>query len=251
MITKREVFASETGLPASGATPAFIVTSSRPRVGKTLVARALTEYFCTQHRLAQAFDVNPGDFKLIDYLPAYAAAASLDDTNGEMALFDQLIATDCLPKVVDLGHVVFERFFSVMQQIDLLVEAQRRRVAPMVLFITDADPRSLQGYAMLRDRFPGLPLVAVFNEHLPHLVRYRDKFAPTRHGGEPILIPTFTPVLRSVIDRPGFSLLAYAAKTKDPTTELNQWMQRVFITFRELEVRLLLGKAASQLRRSA
>ena len=70
-------------------TPVFIVTSSRPRVGKT--ARALTEYFCAQRRPVAAFDVNPDEFKLIDHLPAYAAASSLNDTRGEMALFDQLV----------------------------------------------------------------------------------------------------------------------------------------------------------------
>ena len=84
-------------------TPVFIVTSSRPRVGKTLVARALTEYFCGQSRPVAAFDVNPGEFKLIDHLPAYTAAASIGDTRGEMALFDQLVAEDEVPKVVDLG----------------------------------------------------------------------------------------------------------------------------------------------------
>ena len=47
-------------------TPIFIVTSSRPRVGKTLVARALTEYFPAQNRPIQAFDVNPDEFSLID-----------------------------------------------------------------------------------------------------------------------------------------------------------------------------------------
>ena len=78
--------------PDATPTPVFIVTSSRPRVGKTLIARALTEYFCAQSRPVAAFDVNPDEFTLIDYLPAYTAAASISDTRGEMALFDQLVA---------------------------------------------------------------------------------------------------------------------------------------------------------------
>src|SRR5262249_23030323 len=83
-------------------TPVFIVTSSRPRVGKTLIARALTEFFLAQRRPVAAFDVNPDEFKLIDYLPAHTAAASINDTRGEMALFDQLVMNDQAPKVVDL-----------------------------------------------------------------------------------------------------------------------------------------------------
>ncbi len=150
-------------------TPVFIVTSSRPRVGKTLIARALTEYFCAQRRPVAAFDVNPDEFKLIDHLPAYTAAASLNDTRGEMALFDQLVLEDQVPKVVDLGHQPFDRFFAVMQQIDFAAEVRRRAIAPMVLFVADPDERARQGYAMLSDRFPELPLVPVFNENVPQI----------------------------------------------------------------------------------
>jgi hypothetical protein len=232
-------------------TPVFIVTSSRPRVGKTLIARALTEYFCAQRRPVLAFDVNPGEFKLIDHLPAYTAVASLDDTRGEMALFDQLIAEDEVPKVVDLGNAPFDRFFAVMQQIDFATEARLRGIAPMVLFVADPDDRARQGYAMLSNRFPELPLVPVLNEHIPQFARYHANFPPTRSGGEPIRIPALSPVVRSVVDRPNFSFIAYAGKTTDMTSELFDWMRCVFVAFRELEVRLLRGDSAPQLRHSA
>jgi hypothetical protein len=232
-------------------TPIFIVTSSRPRVGKTLIARALTEYFLAQGRPVAAFDVNPDDFKLVDHLPAYTAAASIDDTRGEMALFDQLAAEDEVPKVVDLGHYPFERFFALMREIDLGTELRRRAIAPMVLYVADPHERALQGYATLKDRFPDLALVALFNEYVPQIARCRDNFPPTRLGGEAVDIPALTPVVRSVVDRKNFSFLAYVLKTQDSTSELYQWMARVFVSFRDLEVRLLLGEAAPQLRHSA
>jgi hypothetical protein len=234
-----------------GRTPVFIVTSSRPRVGKTLIARALTEFFCVQQRPVQAFDVNPDEFKLIDYLPAHTAAASITDTRGEMALFDQLVLSDQVPKVVDLGHMLFDRFFAVMQQIDFAVEARRRAVVPMVLFVADPDDRARQGYAMLKDRFPDLALVPVLNEAVPQLKRYSANFPPVSRGGAAVTIPALTPVLRSVVDRQGFSFVAYAAKTTDTTAELYTWMARLFVTFRDLEVRLLLGGLKPGLKRSA
>lgn len=232
-------------------TPVFIVTSSRPRVGKTLVARALTEFFLAQRRQVAAFDVNPDEFKLIDYLPAYTAAASINDVRGEMALFDQLIAPDQVPKVVDLGHVLFDRFFGLMQQLAFNAEAQRRGVAPVVLFVADPDDRARQGYAMLADRFPDLALVPVLNESIPRVPRYAANFPPTPRGGDPVSIPSLSAVLRSVIDRKDFSFIAYAAKTPDTTSELFGWIRSVFLTFRELEVRLLLGGLQPQLRHSA
>lgn len=232
-------------------TPVFIVTSSRPRVGKTLIARALTEFFPAQRRPVAAFDINPDDFKLADGLPAYAVPASISDTQGEMALFDRLIMADEVPKVVDLGHATLERFCAVLGDIDFLGAARRSGVAPMVLFVADADPRSRQGYAMLCERFPYLPMVPLFNDYLPRFEAYRDRFPPTPRGGEAIQVPSLTPVVRSVVDRPGFSFLAYAIKTADPTSELYEWIRRMFLSFRELEVRLLLGGLQPQLRHSA
>ena len=232
-------------------TPVFIVTSSRPRVGKTLIARALTEYFCAQRRPVAAFDVNPDEFKLIDHLPAYTAAASLNDTRGEMALFDQLVLEDQVPKVVDLGHQPFDRFFAVMQQIDFAAEVRRRAIAPMVLFVADPDERARQGYAMLTDRFPELALVPVFNENVPQIARARANFPQTRLGGEPIGVPALTPVVRSVVDRRHFSFVTYVLNSNDNTSELYQWLGRVFIAFREIEVRLLLGGIAPLLKHSA
>jgi hypothetical protein len=232
-------------------TPVFIVTSTRPRVGKTLVARAFTEYFCSQHRPVQAFDVNPEDFELVDHLPVYTAAASLSDTRGEVALFDRLILEDGVPKVVDLGHLPFERFFSVLQEIGFINELRRRAVAPMVLYLADPDQRARQGYAMLFDRFQEIPLVPVFNEILPQVARYRAAFPLTRMGGEPIYIPALTPVVRSVVERRNFSFISYVQKTNDTTSELFDWMRRVFLSFRDIEVRLLLGEMTPKLKHSA
>ena len=232
-------------------TPIFIITSSRPRVGKTLIARALTEYFCALNRPVAAFDVNPDEFKLIDHLPAYTAAASLADTRGEMALFDQLVLEDDVPKVIDLNHQLLDRFFSVIQQIDFASEVRRRAIAPVVLFVADPDERSRRGYAMIQDRFPDLPLVPVLNENVPRVSAYRDNFPPTRLGGDPIGVPALTPVVRSVVDRSNFSFVGYIQKTPDKTSELYEWMRVVFVSFREIEVRLLLGEITPQLKHSA
>ena len=49
-------------------------------------------------------------------------------------------------------------------------------------------------------------------------------------------------MLRSIIEKREFSFLGYAAKTKDGTSELYGWIRHTFVTFRELEVRLLLGE---------
>ena len=56
---------------------------------------------------------------------------------------------------------------------------------------------------------------------------------------------TLSKTIRNLAD------LGYVQKTNDKTSELYEWMGRVFIAFRELEVRLLLGEPAPQLKYSA
>ncbi len=232
-------------------TPVFIVASPRPRVGKTLLSRALSEYFRAEDRVLAAFDVNPDEFSLADYLPAYTAVATVGDTRGQMALFDRLVLPDRVPKVIDLGHALFERFFAVMLQIDFAREARRNLVLPVVLFVADGDPRTRAAFATLNERLGGLPVLPVVNEAVPIAARYRNDFVPASPLGGPLIVPSLAPVIRSVIERPGFSFVGYRTDpSTDPTSELYQWTQQVFVAFRELERRLMTHAPRAALRHS-
>jgi len=67
-------------------TPVYIVCSPRPRVGKTLIARALAEFLRADGRGVAAFDVNPDEFALVDYLPGYTAVASIGGITSGMTI---------------------------------------------------------------------------------------------------------------------------------------------------------------------
>ena len=232
-------------------TPIFIIASPRPRVGKTLLARMLAEFFRSEDRPVSAFDCDPGEFALVDYLPGYTAVADIADTRDQIILFDQLLADDHVPKVVDLGHSLFDKFFTVIQQISFAEEARRRGAMPVVLFLPDGDRRSRQGYAVLRERFAHLPIVPVINEALPQAIRFRDDFPGTATGGAPLTIPALSPVIKGVIERPSFSFAALATTASDTTTELYGWTRRVFLEFRELELRMLLAELRPALKFTA
>lgn len=228
-----------------------MVCSTRPRVGKTLLARMLVEFFRSEERPVAAFDVNPDDFALVDYLPGYTAVASVADTRGQIALFDEILKRDRVPKVLDIGRTSFDRFFSVIREIGFIEEARRRGLAPVVLYLGDADRRARQGYAMLWDRFPDLEIVPVINEALPQAAWFRDDF-PSPPGGDPqMIIPALSPIIKGVIERPSFSFWALATTPSDTTTELYGWTRTVFLEFRKLELRLMLAELQPVLRFSA
>ena len=131
-------------------TPVYIICSPRPLVGKTLIARLLSEFLLLKNGTVAAFDINLKEPSLLDYLPGITETAEVDDTFGKMALMDRLIVNDALAKVIDLGFHAFDEFFKMSEEIGFMKEAARRGVAPVILFVADTDRASARGYAMLR-----------------------------------------------------------------------------------------------------
>ena len=227
-------------------TPVYIVCSPRPRVGKTLLARVLTDFQLVNNRLPLAYDLNRTENLLATVLPRQTVISDISDTRGQMALFDGLIAGADTPRILDLGAEAFDPFFTVARQIGFMEEASRRGIDPMLLYIADPHPRSAQIYGYLHQAFPRAIIVPVENEAnlSPHA--YMDRFAPvtTERG---LFIPRLNPVIKGVIDKPHFSFASFMRKPADLRTELHAWTEKVFIEFRELELRVMLRELRSAL----
>src|SRR5271156_5408924 len=147
-------------------TPVYIVCSPRPLVGKTLVARLLSEFLLLKSGEVAAFDVNLKEPSLLEYLPDITETAEVDHTFGKMALMDRLIINDGIAKVIDLGFHAFDEFFKMSDEIGFMKEAARRGVAPVILFVADTDRTSARGYPMLQQQIPASALVTLDNEHV-------------------------------------------------------------------------------------
>src|SRR3954447_9965062 len=90
-------------------TPLLIVCSPEARVGRTLLARLLIDFFLMEDRPVAGFDFMAEPPSLIDFLPDHTAQARISDIQGQMALFDRLILPDRIAKVVDLAPESFHR----------------------------------------------------------------------------------------------------------------------------------------------
>ena len=228
-------------------TPVFIVCSPLPRVGKTLIARLLVEFFATDGRPVAAFDLNPDGYALAAQVPEHAVVANINGTKGQMALFDQLIVADRTAKVVDVGYGNFDSFFAVMQDIGFVGEASYRSVAPVIMFMSEPDHRSARAYAKLRDRFPEVSFVPVLNAGTTPETRARSN-AKADFSGVPVHIPALSSALRAAVAEVGFSSALAGYETADLRDELVAWIRRIFLQFREMELRLLLEDLKPALR---
>ena len=219
-------------------TPVFIICSPRPLVGKTLIGRQLTEFLLLKHGTVAAFDINLKEPSLLEYLPKVTETADVIDTFGKMQLMDRIIVDDGTAKVIDLGFHAFDEFFKMTEEIGFMKEAARRRVAPVILFVADTDRASAQGYAMLQQQIPPTALVTIDNEFI-----VRGELPPAMAHGRVVGIAALPVFLKTYISRLNFSFTDYLRNEKDSSTELHQWIRRNYLSFRELELSLILQRS--------
>jgi hypothetical protein len=263
----REMVRESGAAAVGGPTPIYVVCSPSPRVGKTLVARCLTEYHVADGRPVAAYDLSDESPQLTDYLPQHAEAADIADVGGQMALFDGLIAGEEMPKVIDVGHRAFWRFFAVVHRIGFFDEARLHGIEPVILFVTDADPRAEKAFALLRCSFPDLSLLPVRNRAVMKGERCGetppcpstvdacgfDAHAFDAHAlAASLEIAELPSSLRSLVDRPGFSFAdfpqrASARLSAKSRGELLRFIQRFHAQLRDIELGLVNGEALAGL----
>ena len=219
-------------------TPVYIICSPRPLVGKTLIARLLSEFLLLKNGAVNAFDVNLKEPSLLDYLPKVTETADVIDTFGKMQLMDRLIANDGVAKVIDLGFHAFDEFFKMCDEIGFMKEALRRSVAPVILFVADVDRTSARGYDVLRQQLPPHALVTVDNEYV-----VRGELPEAMGHGRVLRLGALPVFLKTYIDRLSFSFTGYLRQERDSSTELHQWIRRNYTTFRDLEISVMLQRS--------
>lgn len=220
------------------ATPVYIVCSPRPQIGKTLLARLLSEFLLLKNGQVLAFDISVREPSLVDYLPAVTETAEIEDTYGKIQLMDQVILNDGIAKVIDLGYYAYGEFFKMSEEIGFLKEAARRNVVPIVLFCAEGDRISMRAYDELRRQIPSSQLIVVENAHVLR-EELPEQFARSRM----LRIPALPLFLKTYIDRYSFSFTGYLRQERDSSTELYQWIRRNYYALREIEMGLLMQRS--------
>jgi hypothetical protein len=228
-----------------------VVCSPRPRVGKTLLARLLVDYFLANERPVMAFDTNPYEPALAERFPGRVTRADIQTVQGQVTLFDSLLAGGEAPGVIDLWHRSFDPFFDLVEQIGFIDEARSKSISTVIFFLDTSDADAVDAHARLRERFEGLTIVSVRNgatNPMPYAPGYRPN-APVTYPTETHLqMPALDPILRRAIDGPGFSL---SGLLRAPPQEmsivvragLRAWVSKIFLQFQNFELRLSLSEA--------
>ena len=223
----------------------YIVCSPHRHVGTTLAARLLADYFAYNNRPFQAFDTDPHESPFAAAFPHETKIADLSAIAGQISIFDQLLIHDDIPKIVDVWNHSYSRFFTIVRDIGFFEEAKRLSIEPILLFMADRQPSSIDAVQMLTRQWPDLGLVIVNNEGAAplgaevhdHLARYPSE--------RTFQIPPLDPAFRQTVDEPGFSLSRFLIAP--PTTMsivvrsgLRAWLARIFAQFQSFELRMAM-----------
>ncbi len=226
-------------------TPVFIVCSPAGRVGKSLVARLLGDYFLISKRSFRGFDTDPHEPDFGARFPQESTVCDLATVQGQMALFDSLLVNDDVPKIIDLWHRSMDSFFALVDNTEFIAEAANIGVEPVFFFIADASTRSLDAAARLSARYPDLQMISV--ENAGAAPASREQLA--RYPASGIFkVGTLDPVLRHAIEDQDFSLSRFmlappASMSIVLRSSLRDWLARVFSQLRSFELRQALERA--------
>ncbi len=223
----------------------FIVCSPHPRTGVSTAARLLADFYLHTGRAFAGFDTDPHESPFANYFPANVTVADLANIQGQIALFDNLLLADQMPRIVDVWSRSWRTFFDIASSTDFFGEAQRRGVTPFILFAADGSESSLETAEHLREQWPDIGMAVIGNEGaapigagaIDHLERY-----PASHVFE---IKALDPVVRKVIEAPDFSFSQFLAEPQDQMSivvraSLRAWLLPIFQQLQSFELRLTL-----------
>ena len=245
------------GRPRDGAsrrsTPLYIICSPQRSVGKTLLARLLTEFYLIDARPVAAFDLADEGPQLADFLPRCTTIADICDAPGQMALFDGIIADRRATKIIDLSHRTFKDFFTIAEKIEFFAEARRQGIEPLILFMIDPGPKSAKAYTILRRWFAEASLLPVRNQLVAKGIPYCSAFPNGSTMNVSLEIPLLGSALKPLVEQPSFSFADFWRTTPVSLPvrlddELRAWIKRIFLQFREIELWLMCEDILSSLR---
>lgn len=135
-----------------GKSLAILVVSPRERSGTTLIARLFAEFFRLSGDAPLLFDTDAQKPKFSRYFPE-AEVVSLDQTKGQMRLFDTLPMRAHEPKIVDVTSRAYPSFFSLMRDIDFVKEARANNVEPVIVYVPHYEAEDFERGFRIREHF--------------------------------------------------------------------------------------------------
>ena len=193
----------------------IVVASSRPRTGKTLLARLLADHLSLTGEPRKLFDTDAADKKLRAFFPDETTVVDVERVPDQMKLFDSLTAPERTSQIVDLTHRSFAKFFNLLREIDYVAEARANGVDPIIFYIPDIEAESYEQAVAIREHFHDCAFVLVRNAALGEPGREAARgegYAALASHSPTLVLAKLDPFIVSAIEDPRLSLSEFARR---------------------------------------
>ena len=194
----------------------YIIASPHGRTGKTLLSRLYADYAILTGEPPEIFDTDAAERKLAACFPGRAVVVDLDRVPDQMKLFDTLIAPAPVPRVVDVMHRIFHKFFRLAQEIGYVTEARAREIEPVIVYIPDREAASYEEGRLLREHFRDCHFIVVENALLgkpDKQLQQSDHYKALIAHDLNLYMPVLDPMFAGVVDDPRLSLSEFMSET--------------------------------------
>jgi hypothetical protein len=197
-----------------------IVCSDESRNGKTLFARL----YCDMLELRGAdtlriFDTDHPHGALARWFPGRAEIVDLSRTQGQVFLFDTIIAEPQYNYVIDLQAPLLERFFDIFADIRFDEGAREAGIGVAVFFMIDKHIQSIEAARKVRAKLSCSQFICVRNEAIGSPV-----MTPAGAGAylslpkdRDIVLPKLSQKALGVIDEEGFTFSGFLSGDAEKT----------------------------------
>lgn len=153
------------------------------------------------------FDTDFPHGGIAGYFPENSEIIDLSRTQGQMRLFDTMIAVPGVNYVVDLQASLLDRFFTIFNDIAFDTGAQESGIGVVVYFIVDRSLNSIHAAEQVRAKLRASELVLVHNEaignalNIPGAVEEYEDIEKDRD----LVLPKLSEEARDLVETAGFS----------------------------------------------
>ena len=184
-----------------------IICSNGAGNGKTLLSRVFVDYLALIGRTARVFDTDGRHGGIADYFPAISRVIDLSKTEGQVELFDTILAEPHHDRVIDLTSEHFAHFFEIFSEIGFEQATRDAGLRIAVYYVLQPALGSVLAGASVREGLVHSRFIPVHNEHFGD-GRAEPAFAANyqllRPDREPIL-PAPDADAAAYVSRPDFS----------------------------------------------
>ena len=203
----------------------YIFCSDCSRNGKTLLCRLLASYLPDDETGRFAlYDTNYPTGNIANQFPERGEIIDFSRTQGQMRIFDTILASPENNHIIDLQAHHLHPFFKIYTDIGFEEAAQEANINVLTYFVLDKDDRSIEAAQDLVSKFETTEMVLVENDFI---TQHNTREAINLHHGElfdlrKIRLPELSSDLLQLIERPDFSLHHFmAGRDKSLPYELN------------------------------